>query len=159
MRKSFLLPILFLIIFTSCKDDEPEVIPETRLTIEVSKQEASSTGSISTERTTAIIHVWEAAGRDFDVSKSPDIYLGNVYDNNSETYKTIEYGAIGSRMVEKIEPGRYFVYVLLPKSNNSGSLAYSYTYFDIKKGDNLKLSKTFSHDLDEGIYEKWDKNR
>lgn len=158
MKKSCLLPILILLFFSACKDKE-EPAPETKLTVEVRKQVKSSSGDISKERTTAIIQIWEAQGRDFDVSKSPDIHLGNAYDSNSETYKTIKYGAIGSRMVEKIEPGRYFIYVLLPKSSEGSSLVYSYTYFTIEEGEELNLQKTFSYNLAEGAYEAWDKNK
>ncbi|WP_439882369.1 hypothetical protein ACSX1A_04215 [Pontibacter sp. MBLB2868] len=157
MKKSFILPLFFLLLLSACKDDEPD--PETRMIVEVKKQQQSSSGSITTEKSQAIIHVWEAENREFDVAASPDIYLGNIYDKTSETFKTLEYGAIGSRMSEKVEPGRYFIYILLPKSSGNGSLAYTYTYFTIKEGETLKLEKTFGFDLAEGSFEKWDKNK
>ncbi|WP_187262302.1 hypothetical protein [Pontibacter beigongshangensis] len=107
----------------------------------------------------AIIHVWQAENKDFDLALSPDIQVGNVYDKNTASFHTIDYGAIGSTMNEKVLPGRYFVYVLLPKSAGNGGLMYSYTYFEIKKGETLPLKKIFSHDTPTGTFEPWDQNK
>ncbi|WP_162051500.1 hypothetical protein [Pontibacter pamirensis] len=157
MNKLLLLPLLFILFLSSCKKDEP--VLSTTMNLEVMKQKKSSTGEITVEPTSAIIHVWSAENREFDVNASPDIHFGSIYDKTTKSFQTMRYGAIGIRMREHIQPGRYFANVLLPKSSNKGSLAYSYTYFEIKKGENLDLTKIFSHDVESGVYEDWDLNK
>ena len=157
MKKLLLLPLLLVLLLSSCKKEEP--VLATRMELQVMKQKKSSSGKVTVEPTTAMIHVWNAENKEFDVNASPDIQYGSAYDKLSESSHTMKYGAIGSSMKEGIKPGRYFVYVVLPKSSGNGSLAYSYSYFDVKKGETIKLAKTFSHDVGEGMYEDWDKNK
>ncbi|GAA4434215.1 hypothetical protein GCM10023188_24880 [Pontibacter saemangeumensis] len=147
---------------TGCKDEdepEPEPLPSA-VDADIKKQVKYSSGAIETKPASAIIHIWSAEDADFDVEASgTDIYVGSAYDKNSGEFKTAIYGSVGSRMKEPVEPGKYFIYVLLKKSSSSGSLAYSHTYFEIKEGENLQLKKTFSHDVPSGAYEEWDKNK
>ncbi|MCJ8167447.1 hypothetical protein MKJ04_21580 [Pontibacter sp. E15-1] len=112
------------------------------------------------EPVSAIVHVWPAENQDFDVQASgSDIYLGYAYDKISGKSKTAKYGAVGSRMNEQIKPGKYFIYVVLKKSSETGSLAYSYRYFEVKEGETVTLQKTFSHDVPSETFEEWDKNK
>lgn len=161
MKKVLLFP-LFLCLFltTACKDeDEPEPQP-TIIDVVVRKEVETASGSVKEEPASAIIHLWPAEDRDFDVEASgTDIYIGYAYDKNTGEYKTAKYGSVGSSMNERIEPGKYFIYVLLMKSSRSGSLAYSHTYFEIKEGETLELEKTFSHDVPSETFEEWDKNK
>jgi hypothetical protein len=161
MRYLLLFPLVVFLLLSSCKDKDKEKtpIPATKVILEVMKQSKSSSGQTTLAPASSIIHVWVADNRDFDVAASPDIHVGSVFDKTSNSFKTIKYGAIGSRMNEAIEPGKYFVYVLLPKSSASGSLAYSYTYFEIKQGETLPLRKTFSSDIGSGQFESWEKNK
>lgn len=159
MKKLLLLPFILLLSLSACKKDGNEPVPDTVINLEVMKQKKSSSGTITAEPESAIIYMWNAEDREFDVAASPDIQYGAAYDRVNDTSVTMKYGAIGSRMKEKIIPGRYFIYVVLPKSSKSGSLAYSYTYIDIKEGETLNLTKTFSHDLGAGMYEEWSKNK
>jgi hypothetical protein len=130
------------------------------MSLSVKKQEKSSTQQITDKPVNAIIHVWNAENSDFDVAASgSDIYVGYAYDKTSKTYKDATYGAVGSAMLETIKPGRYFVYVVLSKTSRAGSLAYSYTYVDVKEGQVLQISKTFSHDVASGAFEAWEKNK
>ncbi|PKV66887.1 hypothetical protein [Pontibacter ramchanderi] len=154
--KTILVPLLVFLLFASCKDEkDPEPVSETIMDLKVMKQKKSSSGQTITEPASAIIHVWKAENREFDVAASPDIHFGYVYDKISQSYVTMNYGAIGSKMRERIEPGKYFVFVLLPKSSDNTSLAYSYSYFEIKKGETLNLVRTFSHNVSPGAYESW----
>ncbi|MCC9134859.1 lipoprotein [Pontibacter silvestris] len=153
--KKLLFPLLILLILSACIDEEPE--PITKMDLVVTKENKLSSGSITAESKMAIIHVWQADNREFDVDASPDIQLGYAYDKESNSFQTMNYGAVGKRMNERIKPGRYFIYVLLPKSSAEGSLAYSYTYFDIKEGETASLSKTFSYDVASGAFEAWEK--
>lgn len=159
MKKRILLPILALIFLFSCEKDSPKPELPTLMNLKVMIEKKLSSGTIATEPKTAIIHVWNAEGSEFDIAASPDILFGYAYDRSSASFKTMKYGAIGSVMREKIEPGRYFVYVLLPKSSDSSSLAYSYSYFEIKAGQTLDLFKVFSHDIGSGTYEQWGDNQ
>jgi hypothetical protein len=160
MKNHLLIPLLLLLFLAACKDEqEKPPTPTTKIILEVKKQSKNASGQKTIEAVPAIIHMWPAENCEFDVGASPDIHFGYAFDKASNSYKTMKYGAIGSRMSEVIKPGRYFVYVLLPKSSSSGSLAYSYTYFDIKEGENLQLSKTFSVDIGSGQYESWEKNK
>lgn len=159
MKKLILLPILALIFLFSCEKDSPKPEVPTLMNLKVMKEKKLSSGTINTEPKTAIIHVWNAEGSEFDVAASPDIIFGYAYDKSSASFKTMKYGAIGSVMKEKIEPGRYFVYVLLPKSSEKSSLAYSYSYFEIKAGQTLDLLKVFNYDVSPGTFEQWDENQ
>jgi len=161
MKKALLLPLLLCLFLTACKEDETDPGPlETLIDVDVRKEVKAASGSVKREPATAIIHIWPAEGRDFDVEASgSDIYIGSAYDKNSGEYKAAKYGSVGSHMNEPIEPGKYFVYVVLMKSSKSGSQAYSYKYFDIKEGETLELKKTFSHDVPSETFEAWDKNQ
>lgn len=158
--RSILVTLLATLLFISCKEEStPAPKPETIMDLKVMQQRKLSSGQIVAEPTQAIIHVWKAENRDFDVSSSPDIHYGYVFDKQSQSFVTMDYGAIGSKMRERIEAGKYFVHVLLPKSSNNTSLAYSYSYFEIKTGETLNLVKTFSHDISPESYEDWEKNK
>jgi hypothetical protein len=157
MKKLLLLSLSILTFLTACKK-EKEAEPKTRVIVDITKQNISASGEIIEKPTLAIIQIWSAEGSDFDINASPDIHVGYAFDKNTGSFKTINRGAIGSSMNERLAPGRYFVYVFLPKSSGKGSLAYSYTYFDIKQGETLKIVKTFSHSDCTGEFESWEKN-
>ena len=158
MKKVLLFPLLLCLFLTACKEEDPEPAPTT-IDADIFKKVKNASGSISTKPASAIIHVWPAEDRDFDVEASgPDIYVGSIYDKNSGDYVTAEYGAVGNRIDEPIKPGKYFIYVVLMKSSESGSLAYSYKYFEVKEGETLELKKTFSHDVPSETFEAWEKN-
>ncbi|MDO6389265.1 hypothetical protein Q4E40_03940 [Pontibacter sp. BT731] len=159
MKKFILLPILALFFLFSCEKDSPKPELPTLMNLKVMKEKKLSSGTITTEPKTAIIHVWNAENSEFDIDASPDIIFGYAYDKSSASFKTMKYGAIGSVMKEKIEPGRYFIYVLLPKSSDRSSLAYSYSYFEIKAGQTLDLFKVFSYDISSGTFEQWSENQ
>jgi hypothetical protein len=160
MKKNLLLPLLLFVFLTACKDEEDAPEPQTRIDLEVSKQKLDSSGKVTVNRAPAIIHIWKAEDRDYDVeASSSDMYIGYAYDKVSGTHKTAEYGSVGSVAKEVVKPGRYFVYVLLMKSSSAGSLAYSYTTVDVKEGETLALKKVFSHDIGTEQYEEWDKNK
>jgi hypothetical protein len=160
MKRILLLPLLFFVFLTACKDEEDAAEPQTRINIEVSKQKLDSSGKVTVNRAPAIIHIWNAEDKDFDVeASSSDMYIGYAYDKVSGTYKTAEYGSVGSVAKEVVKPGKYFVYVLLMKSSSTGSLAHSYTTVDVKEGETLELKKVFSHDVGTEQYEEWEKNQ
>ncbi len=158
MKRFLLLPIMILVLLAACKKEQ-EQEPATRVNIDVMRQSKSSSGQITAHPTSAIIHIWAADNCEYDVEASPDISVGAAFDKTSNSYKTMKYGAIGSSMNEKVKPGRYFVYVLLPKSSSKGSLAHSYTYFEVKQGQTLSLTKTFSYDVETGEFENWEENK
>ncbi|WP_161890667.1 hypothetical protein [Pontibacter russatus] len=162
MKKFLLFPLFLCLFLTSCKDEEiPE--PEQKpgfVDADIKKQVKYSSGFIGEKAATAIIHIWDADSADFDVEASgSDLRIGYAYDKVSGEYKTSKYGSIGSRMSEPVVPGKYFIYVVLMKSSDSGSMAYSYTYFDVAEGKELELKKTFSHDVPSEAYEPWEKNK
>ena len=162
MKKILLFPLFLCLFLTSCKDDEiPE--PEQKpgfVDADIKKQVKYSSGFISAEPATAIIHIWDADSAEFDVEASgADMRIGYAYDKLSGEYKTSKYGSIGSRMSEPVVPGKYFIYVVLMKSPGTGSMAYSYTYFEVEEGKELELKKTFSYDVASEAYEEWDKNK
>ena len=163
MKKYLLFPLFLCLFLTACKDEESDPEPEplpSAVDADVKKQVKAASGAISAKPASAIIHIWPADNSDFDVEASgSDVYIGYAYDKVSGEYKTAKYGSVGTRMNEPVEPGKYFIYVLLMKSSGSGSLAYSHTYFEVKEGEKMKLSKTFSYDVPSETFEEWDKNK
>jgi len=159
MKKALLLPLFLFLLLTACKDeDDPE--PVTKVVVDTKKQEKSPDGKITTVSASAIVHIWNAENADFDVEASgSDVYIGYIYDKNTDDYVTADYGSVGAHMNEIIEPGKYFVYVLLMKSAGSSSLAYSYKYFEVKEGETATLKKVFSHNAPAGAFEEWDRNK
>ena len=159
MKKLLILPLLILTILTSCNQVDDTVTPPSRVVINVNKQFIEN-GSTVTKPANAIIHLWKAEDRDFDVAASgEDIYVGYAYDKTSKSSFNADYGSVGFAINEDLTPGRYFVYVVLNKSSASGSQAYTHTYIDIKAGERFFYSKVFSHDVGNQQYEVWTKNR
>lgn len=156
--RNVLYTLLILLFITACKEEDTPS-PKTRYDIEVRKQIKDSAGKVTAKPTLALIYMWPSEGRDFDVSASgSDVYAGAVYDKNSGTLVTAKYGAVGAVMNEEVEPGKYFVYVTLPKSSEQSSLVHSYTYFELKEGETLEVRKTFGYSLTPGQFEEWGKN-
>ncbi|MCX2741736.1 hypothetical protein [Pontibacter anaerobius] len=161
MKNLLFLIMLPVIMLFSCKEDDPEPAEKRgQIILDIKKQTKDSSGKIGVKPQYATVYVWNAENRNFDVDASgTDVYLGYALDNTSNSFKTSDYGAVGYRMDEKIEPGKYFIFVMLPKSSSRGSLANSYTYFEVKAGEALEMEKIFSHDIESEQTEAWDKNK
>lgn len=160
LKQALALPLFFFLLLTGCKDTESTPTPPTNLVLSVLKQNLSASGEITETPVSSTIYVWKADNKDFDVNASgTDIYIGYAYEKNSKSYINAQQGGIGLTLSEELAPGRYFVYVLLPKTNKTGSQAYSYTYLNIAEGQTLTTKKVFSHNVGTKAYEEWSKNQ
>ncbi len=155
-----ILSLLSLFMFASCKKEEVE--PDTAdidLGIYKLTQDPTS-GKMSKTAVKSTIWLWSSDNRQLDTPvPSTDIYLGSLYDKQSKTLVNAEYGAIGVSMIETIKPGKYLVYVMLNKSDQPGSLAYSYKEIEVGADKKLTFTKIFSSNVGNEQYEEWDKNQ
>ena len=153
--------LLSLFSFVSCEKEEVDAEPSAQVDLGVFRVTQDPTsGKFSKTPAQSTIWMWRSDNREFDVTASgTEVYLGRLYDNKTKTYVSADYGAIGVIMTETIRPGKYFVYVMLNKSDQPGSQAYSYTQVEIGADQKFKFTKTFSSNVGNLQYEAWEKNQ
>lgn len=157
-----ILSLLALFTFGGCKKDD-EVQPEPTADIDLGvfkiTQDPATGKSVRTPLV-CTIWMWGSDNREFDIAASgSEIYVGRILDKKTQTYASAEYGAIGVQMTEQIKPGKYLVYVVINKSDQPGSQAYSYKYVEVGDDKKLSFKKVFSKDIGSMQYEEWDKNQ
>ena len=111
------------------------------------KKKLSSGELIEEKLTPAVIHIWDATNRDFDVEKSgTSIITGYLFDKNTQqSVKPIITSTYKTSFFETLKAGKYFVYIntgdqtdySIPKWN------YSYSYFETKYKEDTKMKKVF----------------
>ncbi|QNF33698.1 hypothetical protein HUW51_13575 [Adhaeribacter swui] len=156
------LTLLTLLVFGGCKkDDEVKPIPTGDIDLGFFKISADpATGQTTNTPIQCTIWMWKTDNRNLDLTSSgSEIYLGRILDKNTNKYVSAEYGAIGINMREKVETGKYLVYVFINKSDQKGSLAYTYTNVEIKEDKKVSLRKVFSQDIGTQQYEAWNTNK
>ncbi len=156
------LTLLTLLVFGGCKkDDEVKPIPTGDIDLGIYKNTLDpATGKTTKEAIQCTIWMWKTDNRSLDLAGSgSEAYLGRILDKNTKGYVSAEYGAIGINMREKVETGKYLVYVFINKSDQKGSQAYSYTNVEIKEDKKVSIRKTFSQDIGTQQYEEWSTNK
>lgn len=152
--------MLTIWLFSCSKDSEQQNANETQsgFILDVKKNEKLSTGEI-VEKNTEIwaIHVWKANKADFEIRSTSEAVNGYAYDKiTSKSIKSDIFSVI-SPLEKKVEPGRYFVFVTLGYNVGNGRLAYSYTNFEVIKGDIAFVKKVFTTQVGSRDYEEWNK--
>jgi len=147
-----LIPFIF-----SCKKDTPKPDKVTGFQIIVKQDTKLQSGQFVANDVPAIVFVWKADGKDFDLTNTRDMVSGYVFDNNSGV--SLKYDYTGYAPIANNAPiGRYFVYVIITDSGY-GQYAYSYTYFNVtdNNGDIDVLKKVFTTNATTLSYEDWNK--
>lgn len=157
----FILLLLSIFSFVSCKKDDVDAEPLAQVDLGVYRiTEDPTTGKTARTPANSTIWLWNSDNREYDINASgTEIYLGRIYDTKTKTFVSADQGAIGTVMTETIKPGKYMVYVMLNKSDQPGSQAYSYTQVEIGADQKFKFTKTFSLTLGDQQYEEWEKNQ
>ncbi|QMU30067.1 hypothetical protein [Adhaeribacter radiodurans] len=164
MKNLFSILLLLVVFsFSGCqKDDEvnpDEASAQVDLGVFKITQDPTS-GKAVKAPLNCTIWMWRTENHDYDVAASgSEIYVGRIFDKTTKTYVSAEYGAIGVVMTEKIKPGKYLVYVVINKSDQLGSQAYSYTNVEVGAEKTLNIKKVFSQNVGTMQFEAWEKNQ
>jgi hypothetical protein len=138
MKKALLMVMLTIWLFSCSKGSKPQNTNEAQsgFILDIKKNEKLATGEI-VEKNTEIwaIHIWNANKADFEIRSTSDALNGYAYDKITGKSIKSDIFSVISPLEKKVEPGRYFVYVSLGYNVGNSRLAYSYTNFDVKKGD------------------------
>lgn len=153
--KYFLL--LFAIAFFACsKNDKKELDVKSGFIIDIKTNSSLSTGQIiSNPSSIGVIHVWKADSKNFEISSSSDAIQGYAFDKISQTSIKSDYTSFSSHFTSQVLPGKYFVYVTLDGSEDYGKFAYSFTTFEVAKGEIATLTKTFTTKRVSLSFEDW----
>ncbi|GEM_PF-6415941 len=158
MKKMFLL--LMSVVALSCSRDgsgsETDPVDPTfgtnngKANVKVQFEKELTGGQIVTEDlTAAVVHIWDAADRSFDASKSSDIIEGYAFDtktNTSVKARTTRMSTSG--FYELLPAGRYFVYIHTgSQTSPRPKMASSSTYFEIKYKEITDVKKVFKNTI------------
>lgn len=162
MKKSLLLFLLPAILLMSCSKSESESTPiesNPGYIIHVKRNTKLSTGELVADYTkAAAIHVWKADGKEFSIASITDGVNGYAYDNFTKSSIKSDYTYVStSDVTQNVDPGKYFVFVILPEQSNGGSFAYSHKTFEVKKADVITLTKIFGTSTTSLTFQEWDK--
>ncbi len=154
--------LLLAILLLSCSKKDSTTEPETKegYIIDVKKNRKLTTGEIVAENTqVSVIHVWKIEGNNNVTIKNPfDAITGFAFDNTANKSVKANYTYVyKSHVSEQVPVGNYLVYVQLDESVGVGRQAYTYTTFQVKKGEFENLNKVFTSKVTTGSYEAWDK--
>lgn len=152
-----LLSFLFVgLLLASCsKKDTPKPDTITGFQIIVKQNSKLQSGQFVANDVAAIIYVWKADGKDFDLTNTSDMLKGYAYDKISGT--SLKYDFTGNAPIANRTPsGRYFVYVIVTASGY-GQYSYSYSYFNVtdNNGDINEVKKVFTTNAYTGSFEDW----
>lgn len=158
-----LLSVLFLLVlfaFSACqKDEDQNPIAEVDLGVFKVTTDSTSGKAVKTP-INCTIWMWNTDNRELDIAASgAEVYVGRALDKRTNTYVSAQYGAIGVLMTEQIKPGNYLVYVVINKSDEPGSQAYSYTQVTIGAEQKLTFTKVFSRNVGTQQFEEWEENQ
>ena len=153
-----IFPILML-LFLSCTKYERKQRQRpnpTGFTIDVTINDKSSAGQI-TERVApvAMIHVWKSDNRNFHIISVGQAIDGYATDVLSNRLVSAYYTSLSSPASDRAAEGKYFVFVMLDDTPSSGKFCYSYTSFEVIKGEETNLKKTFTSRVSNNQFEEW----
>lgn len=156
--KKLLFPLFvaLLTVTIGCsKKEAPKPDTITGFQIIVKQNSELQSGQFVANDIAAIVYVWKADGKDFDLTNTSDMLKGYVFDKNSGT--SLKYDFTGNAPIaNRTAVGRYFVYVIVTASGY-GQYAYSYTYFDVtnNNGDINVMTKIFTTHAHTISFEDW----
>lgn len=162
-KQLLLLLILPIMILSSCSksSDSTPIVGKSGYIIHVKKNSTLSTGQlVANDTKAAAIQVWKADGRTFSITSPTDAVSGYAYDSVTKTSVKSDYTYVSSfDVTNNVDPGDYFVFVILPEqTSGTGSFAYSYTNFTVKKGEVITLTKIFSSSSIGLKFQDWNLN-
>lgn len=96
--------------------------------------------------------IFDAEGKDFEVRDYSELVDGYAYDKLSDqTYKYISRSVESDgRYIEQIDPGQYFVVVILSDEGQ-----YSHTNVTVTEGQDTEIEKVFKNNVLRFSYEPW----
>jgi hypothetical protein len=154
----FIFPVLML-LFVSCTKHERKPRQRTDFTgfsVDVGINDKSSTGQIiENPAPVSIIHVWKANNKQFEIIKVSDAVDGYATEMTSGRLESASYHLRGSSVSQRTTEGKYFVFLMLDESPSIGKFAYSYTTFEVIKGEKTTLKKTFTSRVGNTLFEDW----
>lgn len=150
---------ILIITFVSCSKEERKPRPNVHITgysIDIGINDKSTSGQII-EHTApvAVIHVWRADNKNYEILSVGDAIGGYATDKSSDRLESAYYSSLSSPITEKAIPGKYFVFVVLDESPTVGKFSYSYTSFEVVKGEQTLLKKTFTSHVADNQFEDW----
>jgi hypothetical protein len=157
-RARIIFPILML-LFLSCTKYERKQrqrINPTGFSIEVKINDKLSTGQIiERDAPVAMIHVWKSNNRNFVVKSVGQAVDGYATDLISDRLESAYYTSLSSPASDRATEGKYFVFVMLDESPSTGKFSWSYTTFEVIKGEQTDLKKTFTSHVSNNQFEEW----
>ena len=151
-----LFPVL-LLLFLSCTKEQRK--PRQYLTgysIAVAMNEKLSNGQIiENSAPVGVIHVWKADNKNYEILSVADAVDGYATDKSSDRLESAYYSSLSSPITEKATEGKYFIFIMLDETPATGKFAYSYTSFEVIKGQQTTLKKTFTSHVVNSQFEDW----
>jgi len=148
-----------MLLFVSCTKYERKQRQSTDVTgfsIDVGLNDKLSTGEIiENPAPVAVMHVWRADNKNYEILSVEDAVSGYATDKTSDRLESASFHILGSRVSQKVGQGKYFVFVMLDESPSVGKFAYSYTSFEVIKGEKTTLKKTFTSRVTDKQFEDW----
>jgi hypothetical protein len=150
---------ILMLLFLSCTKYERkqrQTPNPTGFSIDIRINDKSSTGEV-TERTApvAMIHVWKSDNRNFHIISVGAAIDGYATDKISDRLVSAYYTSLSTPAFQNATEGKYFVFVILDDSPSVGKFAYSYTPFEVIKGQRTELKKTFTTRIANNQFEEW----
>ena len=153
-----IFPVLML-LFVSCTKYERKPRQRTDFTgfsIDVRINDKLSTGQIiENPAPIAIMHVWKADNKNYEILSVADAVDGYATDKTSDRLESASYHLLDASVSLRTTAGKYFAFVILDESPSVGKFAYSYTSFEVINGEKTTLTKTFTSRASNAQFEDW----
>lgn len=154
-----IFPLLLLLFVASCTKYERKRRPNTNITgfsIEVGINDKLSTGQIiEHEAPVSVIHVWKADNQNLEILSVGEAIDGYATDQTSGQLVSAYYSSLSAPASVQSTEGKYFIFLMLDESPSVGEFAYSYTSFEVIKGEQTTLKKTFTSHATGNQFEDW----
>jgi hypothetical protein len=152
-----ILPFLVLVCVSCTKYErkQRQNPNPTGFTIEVQINDKSSGQITQRSAQVAMIHVWKSDNRNFQILSVGRAVDGYATDVLSDRLESAYYTSLSSPASERATPGKYFVFVMLDDGPTVGKFAYSFTSFEVIKGQETELKKTFTTHVGDNEFEEW----
>lgn len=146
MKKVIVLCIVSF-VFASCskKETKPAENEYTKVLVRTFREKLLAGIVKDTIRINALIFVWNASNRNFEINSSLTAVAGVAHDNTSNEDLKSDYKGNGSSYEITLKKGKYFVCVVVSDDDGLGS--YSYRTFDVNGEVGIVIDKVFPVDI------------
>lgn len=158
MKQLIYTLVVFSVFLFSCKKDNSDKPTKGTVQISCNVDFKLTTGEIKNKPAEAMYIIWKAENKNFDRFPS-DFGDGYAYDSTSKKSYESVYRGEGTTVQTTLSPGRYFLFLILPKTPDDYDLpdfANSSIYFTITAGEKTTLTKTFGADTYSTEMTEWD---